>query len=772
MLDRALRPVRVLALSLATASALQACSGSGSHIVPRQPGPSGNPTSAPGPGMALQAGRIVLPAGVTLQPGSLKVSNSVGSVTPSADGSFSLLAYSGGPQFALVTDAAGNPVLAGFLGPNSTTLDSVSTSKLLLYFAAGFYSAPSPLRAQLVDAVATTAGFASVQTAVESALAANPDAFATAAGSARVSSAIVAFVAALYAPNVASSIARQVRSFGRRGPSGVLVNPGSASGITVVNDFPDGIHFMNTFRRAAQAFVDEDSFVDANGNRVAKPVVDVVPPQTISAVSGLSNVTGTALTAVQGLFSGATQYTPVSTSSIPLALESGSLSTRYNVTVVGAGPSPPGVSLTSEQTSAQHSVAVLQLVQDFIVPIVASIVIPINSSQIDDFFAFGGGNNVVTDLITTLTTAAPQIADLMNSGQVGSALTLAVNTIATSNTLQAKLLQLVLNFVQNSQGTAAAQAAFAKGNSLLTVLNVLSGALVAADVGVVAANIGASSRGDRFVVDVTPDTVVLSPPSSFVGLSEQETLTATVPSAGGSGSTFQYDWSNTATVGHLTDGLSGHTDTFSSSHAAVTYTANGSGSGSDTVTVKVSTKQGSTLTLVGQATATVQVGAVATQSESGSFCGIEEELSMNASIPNVISGGFFGLFNCPTISQGTLSISLFGRNPGSFKVPGTAYGAFQYTLTGVPPYTPELTVFVGQPIGSSAIQSGGTFTCSVFNGGTFVGSAQGTGALSGTSILSSCDALNPFATNGPPFAAVLGPASVNPGTVQTLVFSH
>jgi len=25
---------------------------------------------------------------------------------------------------------------------------------------------------------------------------------------------------------------------------------------------------------------------------------------------------------------------------------------------------------------------------------------------------------------------------------------------------------------------------------------------------------------------------------------------------------------------------------------------------------------------------------------------------MNASIPNVISGGFFGLFNCPTISQG------------------------------------------------------------------------------------------------------------------------
>jgi len=72
-----------------------------------------------------------------------------------------------------------------------------------------------------------------------------------------------------------------------------------------------------------------------------------------------------------------------------LALESGSLSTRYNVTVVGAGPSPPGVSLTSEQTSAQHSVAVLQLVQDFIVPIVASIVHPINSSQHRRFFAFG-----------------------------------------------------------------------------------------------------------------------------------------------------------------------------------------------------------------------------------------------------------------------------------------------------------------------------------------------------------------------------------------------
>jgi len=80
-------------------------------------------------------------------------------------------------------------------------------------------------------------------------------------------------------------------------------------------------------------------------------------------------------------------------------------------------------------------------------------------------------------------------------------------------------------------------------------------------------------------------------------------------------------------------------------------------------------------------------------------------------------------------------------------------------------------VFVGQPIGSSAIQSGGTFTCSVFNGGTFVEAHRARAPCRHVDP-QLMRRVEPLRYEWSPFAAVLGPASVNPGTVQTLVFSH
>ena len=605
------RSFRLTALALAVASILQACSGSTSPAV--QP-------IAPAPrisGTTPQGGTVVLPAGVNLAMNTLKVSNSVGTANPASTGGFTVTAYSGGPQLTFVTDQNGNLVLAGFLSPSSPTLDSLSTAKALTYFAAAFYTLPSPYRTQMVDAIATAPGFSAVQNAVIAALQSNASGLATDTG---VSSALTSFVTALYAPTNGTSVSRQLRSLqASRHRFDVLVNPSNAqSGITTINDFPDGVHFMNTYRRPAQAFIDQDSYVNQGGTRMAAPVIDIASPVPIPPVSGLGNVTSSLVGAVQGLYSGATQYTPVSTPTTPLSNLPNALSTRYIITIVGGGTPNLNIPLRQEESNAQRFLVVQQLVQDFLVPIIASIVIPNNSAAIDNALNYTGGNSPLTDFITTLTTAAPQIYTLMSAGQVDDALYLAFNTVVTSNTVFAALFTTFFGEgVINQPGFEAAKEYFTRGAGLLKALDVLSGALVVADVAVVTAENGASNDTDQFTVDVTNDTVTLTPGSATLFNDGTQAFSANVPAASGSTQAIVWQWTNTATAGHITDGIPGHLDNFQSSSNTVTYTANATGSGSDSVTVTALEVQGQNRPQIGDPqTATVTVQASASPSPS------------------------------------------------------------------------------------------------------------------------------------------------------------
>lgn len=534
----------------------------------------------------MQQGQIVLPPGVTLAPQSLTVTNSLGSATPAANGNFGLLAYSGGPQYTVVTDKAGSPIVAGFLSSSSTTIDSLSTAKLFVYFAAAFYTLPSPYRVQMIDAIASAPGFSSVQSAIESALAANPDAFASAAGAQGAASAITSFVTALYAPN-STSMDPNIRSLIRR-PQDIVVSPSEASGITVIQDFPAGIHFHNTFRRAAEAFIDEASFT-ATGATAPTPNYkpDVVTPQVIPATTGLGNVVQSVVTAVQGLFTGATQYTPVDTPTVPLPLEPGSQSTTYNITVVGAGIPRATPVLTNEQSTAETKILTLQLFQDIIIPYVASIMITASSDQIDEALEFTGASGSISDLVELAIKDVPDIAGLVNSGQVPEALSQIILTIVKSHTLQNALAQVILNDIEAREGGAAALEAFQKAETFLVALHAASGVLTGIDIAVVSKDIASSDADDRFVVTVTPNTVKLLPATATILNSATQTLTASVPAASGTAATFLYTWSNTATAGHVFDGTSGHEDNFTSTSNVVTYIANASGTGVDTVTVSV-----------------------------------------------------------------------------------------------------------------------------------------------------------------------------------------
>lgn len=120
----------------------------------------------------------------------------------------------------------------------------------------------------------------------------------------------------------------------------------------------------------------------------------------------------------------------------------------------------------------------------------------------------------------------------------------------------------------------------------------------------------------RITIDLAPGvqdvaylgTPALMPQQSTVDDAESVTLTATLP--GAESCTLAYHWTNTATVGHLTDGVAGHVDDFDSTSATATYTADCSGTGSDAIGVAISaTGPNASQQSLGNAAATVEVQA-------------------------------------------------------------------------------------------------------------------------------------------------------------------
>jgi hypothetical protein len=523
-------------------------------------------------------------------------------VLPAANGSFAITQFSGGPQFAFVTDPAGEAILAGFIGPGSTTIDATSTAKVFLYWSTGFFTLPSPLRAQTIDDLANQPGFSAVVNAFSSSLSANPDPFSSALNRAAVITAITSFTKTLYTASAAKRPAQNLRR-----PMGIFINPTSVlSGVSAINDSSSSLHFMNVYRRIAEAFIDEDSYVNAQGTRISKQVSDAVAPVHIAATSGLNSITGGPVNVALSLLGGATSYTPVTTPSVSLPLEPSSQSTRYHVTVVGPGASTGSLTLTQEQSSAQQTLVVEQMVQDYLVPLVASIAIPVNATQIDTYLSTADGGAQLSSIASMVASAAPQIYPVANSGQIADALTMGLDVVAASPSIQSALLSLVANLISSTAGEEAANA-FQNGFSPLYALDVLSAMILSNDTSVASANIGASNAADLFVADVTTDAVTLTPAASTIQNNATQILVATVPSV--PGQTIAYQWTNTATKGHITDGTSGHTDNFTSSSSTVTYTASATGSGSDTVTVTAFSVVGQNSTQIGSpATATVNVG--------------------------------------------------------------------------------------------------------------------------------------------------------------------
>ncbi len=524
----------------------------------------------------------MLPAGTHIVLSSLIAENSLGAVHVGATGAFTLTAFTGSPQLTTIVNAAGDPILMGWLGAGQTTINAASTGDALVFLAGNCFALGSDVRLKAIALIPAIPGLSKLQVAIAEALVANPDPFAR--GNTPVTSALAVIFASLEAKAAAPTSA--VPS-----PLDIVINPvdgTSGSGVRVLNDFPDGVHFTNTYRRRALAFVDRKSYVSASGTLVASPAALLATPEPIPPVTGTS---GGAISTFYNIFNADYAFSEISTPTIALPLVPNSQKTTYVLTIVGPGHNPGVLALLSPaEREAQGNAGATFFIEDLLIPLFSNVALPALSDAITASLAAPGGSVAVADLERQIL-SNPRIDAEQASGQYGAALTQSVNLLLTDPKLADEFQHEILDRVATKTGRSAtidASKAFAKWN---VISQGVSYGLAAFDTTVVGSQYASANEADQWQVDVIPDSVAIAPVVSKVAHARSETLAANVLAAGKAETAFlEYRWINTARAGHIVDPISGDSDNFVTSSKTVTYTADDVATAIDTVRVAVATK--------------------------------------------------------------------------------------------------------------------------------------------------------------------------------------
>jgi hypothetical protein len=566
------------ALAMALSFFLLACGGD-----------NGGDTTGPQPQTAAYStisGTVTSPAGVSLT----HVRNSLGE-SAVANGAFRLEAYATGRQLTVAQTASGNPALLGFLGPDQSIIDANSTADALLFWATGAFLAPHQHHPRLLDLLSQTPQRQTLAQALIATLEADPEAFA---GQQPALAELLLDLAAQLQTSTAPKL---------------IVNPlESRSGLTVNTvEGLNSVTLANRFRRPGHVFIDRVSTFDAEGNETASPA-----PLTdfeLPAIQGLNTAVGTFVDIIWGRLA----FEEKSTDPVELPTVEDAELTRYRLLVVGPGASVGDLALLSPaELEKQQKVLRRFLVRDLFLPLVLNVLIP--QSNLDDYLKFAGGAGVVDDLIDILTGNVPGIWERSAAGDIRGALWSAYDALVTSDTFRNATLEVIVSHIQNTRGLDASDAAFKTAQQFAKAVAALDALLQVFDSSTVGASVAQSNMADIWTVDASAPTVRLTPPTTALAQTERIRLTATVPELSGSGVDLVYRWSNTATVGSMSDGQANHQDNFDSSRPRVTYTAGSDNDGSDKIKVEVFALAGpgqSQRQLVGQATAVVEVSRFA-----------------------------------------------------------------------------------------------------------------------------------------------------------------
>ena len=606
-------------------SVFAGCSSGSVQLAGNIPPTTPTTPGGPGPSAVARTGRVVLPTGSALDLKTLSISNAFGTGTIDGTGGYRLNATAGGPQFTLVTNARGKIVLAGFLGDAEPNVSAHSTAELLVYYALGGYALSDEDQLVLVSAIGTYPGVANVEQAIAAGLRTAGSDPLTANGPA-ILSAISAISHSLHVgpPRGAQAVVAAARadlsvtgavpaSGGRVLPQGVTFDPAAqTSGLTMIADFPNAVHFQNVYRRSAEYYVDE---VSPTAKSLSKTPLGQIP--SVQALGGFNST-------LASVISGAFAFSQISTAPISLPAETGAAKTVYKITVIGPGVTDlPGV-LTSDRILEQSTFAASFYFQNIVVPLVLSIAAPIGKGKIDALF---GANTTqyFRDGGKLLISGAPAFAAAVRKGDFNAGLAAFTSAFIGSSTYRATLVKATADAAKGVLGTDITSAFSAAGinsganiKAITTFLTNVDVVLASTDFIAVIYGLQHSNTGDVFNVTSIPEKVTLTPAASSIANGKIVDFTAKAVNASdhSASQTLSYQWTNvplsgTVLSGHLTDAVNGHLDSYTSNSFLSSYKANATGIGTDLITVTVFAFDNATgkKTTVGSATATVQVGA-------------------------------------------------------------------------------------------------------------------------------------------------------------------
>jgi hypothetical protein len=323
-------------LSSIAATGLVGC-GSGS---PTRPGttPPPPPPPPPGPpaGLTQVTGSVALPSGSTLSLSSLslKVMGQSVALTGSAIGAIGVAPDA--PTLAMVTDANGNGILAGFIDGSlggSQAITAQSTGVVLTWFLAGGPFLPPTVKSQVLAMLTADPAMTTLGSVMAQRIAANP--LAVAQGDAQIATALSSALSSLAAGGGGSVVAPSAR---QANPPILAVTPVTdQGGVSVSSDNTIvGVDLANSYQRPLMVYVYETQ------TNTGGTVTDVVPAKLIAGPIPMGEPTQlTAVGGIAALLGLSVPFRPFTINPIPLALDGASDATTYEVVVLG--PSANGV---------------------------------------------------------------------------------------------------------------------------------------------------------------------------------------------------------------------------------------------------------------------------------------------------------------------------------------------------------------------------------------------------------------------------------------------
>lgn len=538
------------------------------------------------------SGTVALPGGSTIPLATLRVVSGVSNVPVSPTGGYTSVVEPGMAQLAAVQTPAGEPLMFGWLEANPRMLNARSTAEVLAYFDAGAALLPDSSHRRLVrQALAADQALAVLEAAVAQALQVPPS------------------VATLATPGVEQ--ARRAVQTALAGAAGsvrsILINPPTEkSGVTVDQTGYRNLTIANRWRRRLYGFVDRVSYVPKGSTQPLQAAL-AGPPIPIPAVTGITGVISTIIDLLSRNFA----WTPVAAApqSVPL-FPPDALSTRYRVTVVGAGLRVPGSSVSAVQAQWAEQAAVETVLLDFLLPLFDQML------NADNLRRYLGNQPEIDSIVHRFLDLNPQnLFQALGTGDWKAIWTELSKLLFDTSAGQSFFYEVIIVPHAASKGLAQIQAADAvakRWSRLLTAIEVVA---TSVDIGFVLAHASQAHEVEQWDVTVGGAVVTLSPPAPIIFTHESPNIQAYVQEAtGGTGPPFVYRWSTTGSVGKLcgqqtSQGASYCGTAFDTPRDIVAYAPHGLLEGTDQIKVEVLLPENGILHAVGEATITIKVNA-------------------------------------------------------------------------------------------------------------------------------------------------------------------